>query len=479
MNEHSETFAARLAKLLAKLLAHPFYGAPCPPQPDFSDEDRDREEEREAAFDQAVDWLLVNRAFREGARRGEGNIISLVDGTITTRVNLRERMAPWALVDIGPNRGIKQRSPVDKWLRSAFRISVHHEELRSDRSWPLFAENDYAVYNHYRPAAATGGDDDECEAAKPERRFLPSPMAPLAVAETFFADTYTLRDGNKSLYYWRGSWWRWERTRWREVEDCEMRAEIYRYTRDAIYLDEEHQARDWAPNDRRVSAVLDALTSVCLLANTIEQPCWLDGRTTGVLIPCANGIYDLDSNVLMPHSPLLFNIAAVPFAYDPKAGEPVEWNRFTKSAWPDSPESIARLEEWMGYVVGGQTHLHKIFYIVGPPRGGRGTIGRILAKLLGPGSTCGPTLKSISGDFGLMPFIGRALAVIGDARFAGDRIAVTVERLLSISGEDTLDVNRKNNSFWSGKLPTRVMILSNELLKLTVRRRQSSRAWCR
>src|SRR5262249_30284139 len=210
----------------------------------------------------------------------------------------------------------------------------------------IFAEDDDTVFNHYRPPTpSTSGSASS--ATNPARRFLPGPMAPLEVAAQFFADTYTLGDGNKSLYRWRGSWWRWERTQWREVEESEMRAQVYRYTADAVYLDENGE-QAWAPNDRRVSAVLDALISVCLLTNTIEQPSWLDGRATGILVPCANGIYDLEAKTLLPHSPLLFNVAAVPFDYDPTAKEPTEWNKFTAALWPDSPESVDQLEEWFG-----------------------------------------------------------------------------------------------------------------------------------
>jgi putative DNA primase/helicase len=43
---------------------------------------------------------------------------------------------------------------------------------------------------------------------------------------------------------------------------------------------------------------------------------------------------------------------------------------------------------------------------------------------------------------------------------------VVIERLLSISGEDTLTINRKHRDQWTGKLPSRIMILSNELPRL-------------
>jgi putative DNA primase/helicase len=38
-----------------------------------------------------------------------------------------------------------------------------------------------------------------------------------------------------------------------------------------------------------------------------------------------------------------------------------------------------------------------------------------------------------------------------------------VERLLSITGEDTLTIDRKYREPWTGRLPTRFMILTNEL----------------
>jgi len=53
--------------------------------------------------------------------------------------------------------------------------------------------------------------------------------------------------------------------------------------------------------------------------------------------------------------------------------------------------------------------------------------------------------------------------VVSDARLAGSNVHQVVERLLSISGEDLLTVDRKYRDPWSGKLPSRFLILSNEL----------------
>ena len=124
------------------------------------------------------------------------------------------------------------------------------------------------------------------------------------------------------------------------------------------------------------------------------------------------------------------------------------------------------LGEWFGYVISGRLDLHKILLMVGPTRGGKGVIARILAALVGLKNVAGPTLNSLGGDFGLAPLIGKPLAIISDARFVGRNGNIVVERLLSISGEDILTVNRKYRDQWTGKLPSRLHIISNELPKL-------------
>ena len=52
------------------------------------------------------------------------------------------------------------------------------------------------------------------------------------------------------------------------------------------------------------------------------------------------------------------------------------------------------------------------------------------------------------------------------ARFTGENIGVGVERLLCISGEDTLTIDRKFRPSMTMRLPTRFMLLTNELPRM-------------
>ena len=117
-------------------------------------------------------------------------------------------------------------------------------------------------------------------------------------------------------------------------------------------------------------------------------------------------------------------------------------------------------------MISGRLDLHKILLLVGPTRAGKGVIARTLTALVGHDNVAGPTLSSLGGDFGLAPLLGKPLAVVSDARMSGRGSQVVVERLLAISGEDSITVNRKYRDQWTGKLPSRFMVISNELPQL-------------
>jgi putative DNA primase/helicase len=292
---------------------------------------------------------------------------------------------------------------------------------------------------------------------------LPPPNEPMAVARVFANEC--LFDGALTLRYWRGGWWMWKKSHWIEVNDTAMRSIAYLFTEHAKYLSN-GDFRDWAPTQRKIRDFLDALTAICVLPNDIDQPVWLDSREGDAVVSVANGLLEIDQRRLIAHSPLFFNQTSVPFDYDANAPQPQRWLKFLYDLWPSEPDAIAVLRQWFGYVISGRTDLHKILLMVGPTRGGKGAIARVLIALVGRKNVAGPTLNSLSGEFGLAPLIGKPLAVISDARFAGRDASVVVERLLSISGEDTLTVNRKYRDQWTGKLPSRLHVLSNELPKL-------------
>jgi putative DNA primase/helicase len=317
-----------------------------------------------------------------------------------------------------------------------------------------------------------------------EHPTMPPPSAPMAVARALVDREYRAADDLLTLRSWRGDFYHWSEGRWWESEDNAVRSWVYLSLEDAAYevCDEEGDCRrvPWAPNRRKVGDVLEALRSVVHLAESVNPPALLtapDATGRGVagprfrpdavvqgaeLVATGNGLLHVPVRRLYSHTPRLFNLIQVPFSYDSGAPEPETWNAFLQDLWPDDPASRNLLEEFIGYVISGDTRQHKMLAMIGPPRSGRGTIARVLRALLG-GNVAGPTLASLGTNFGLWPLVGKPLAIISDARLGGTSTQVVVERLLSISGEDALTVDRKFKEPWTEKFPTRIVLISNEL----------------
>ncbi|WP_308294706.1 phage/plasmid primase, P4 family [Streptomyces sp. JJ66] len=298
---------------------------------------------------------------------------------------------------------------------------------------------------------------------------LPPPSNPLAVARCLLPDWHE-DDGRLVFRRWRSSWMRWHRSHWRELDEQQVRAGLYRRLEHAVYYGVnnkgEPEARPWAPTKTKLSNLLDALAAITLLPTDTDAPAWIDGDKAkpdaGPIVACRNGLLRIRDRQLISHTPGFFNLVSVPFDYDPAATAPA-WEGFLRQLWPQDEEAIAALQEWFGYVLSGRTDQQKILLIKGPSRSGKGTIARVLKELVGKENLAGPTLAGLGTNFGLSTLVGKPLAVISDARLSGKDGGQVVERLLTISGEDTIDIDRKYLDPWTGRLPTRLMILTNEL----------------
>jgi len=215
------------------------------------------------------------------------------------------------------------------------------------------------------------------------------------------------------------------------------------------------------------------LAAVCQLDALIEPPSWLVPESGSRLparefLACGNGLLHLPTGTLYPPSPSYFNLSASEVIFDPAAPKPDKWLAFLKQLFETDQQQIDLLQDYFGYAISPDTSQQKILLMIGPKRSGKGTIGRILSKLVGRDSVVGPTMSSLAEMFGLEPLITKPLAIVSDARIGArtDKSAIT-ERLLSISGEDTMTVHRKFKAAWHGRLTTRFMILTNELPSLT------------
>ncbi|MDA8109112.1 MAG: phage/plasmid primase, P4 family [Betaproteobacteria bacterium] len=263
-----------------------------------------------------------------------------------------------------------------------------------------------------------------------------------------------------TLRHWQHGFYALEGTRYVELPLSDLRERIYK----ACCVGER------SPKKKHVDDMIDALRAAANLSDRTSPPSWIEPQPgdpdPAELVAVANGLLELGAGELRPASARFFTLHALPFAYDAAAASPEQWLRFLDQVLDE--DSIATLQEWFGYCLTLDTSQQKALLVVGPKRSGKGTLARVLTALLGRSSVASPTLASLGLPFGLQSLIGKVLALISDVRLGGriDQQTI-VENLLRISGEDQVSIPRKFLADYTGTLPTRFMLLTNEAPRLT------------
>ena len=308
-----------------------------------------------------------------------------------------------------------------------------------------------------------------------------------------YRDLHCSHPDGPTLRFYKGAWVRWENGAYRQLDKNELKNDLVLPIKSEFDHLNIKAIETWESNGRcdktgRPSdmPVADRVTDMAIrnvainLAGLLSispkeaptLPSWLGGELP---FPAAEVLPTRDSLIHLPSlvkglpckvapTPKFLSMWALDYGFNPDAPEPIEWTKFLRTVWPNDPESIDTLQEWFGYVLTHDTRQQKILVFIGPRRGGKGTIARVLREMIGVENVAGPTLSSLATNFGLAPLIGKPLAIVPDARITGrtDQAQI-IELLLAISGEDTLTADRKHIGPWTGKIGTRLMMLSNEL----------------
>jgi len=265
----------------------------------------------------------------------------------------------------------------------------------------------------------------------------------------------TMSDGSPTIWYWRGGWYVWNGHYYAYACQEGMEHRIL------LFLEGQTGT---TVSGATIRAILDLLRIV-QYHDKETAPCWLHDDILldpNELFVVKNGMLHIAGSQLLARTPALFNLSAAEFEYCRSASCP-RWEYFLTELWENDENATSQLQEWFGYCLLPDTSQQKILAVVGPPRSGKSTIARVLRELLGRQNVACPSIRSLSGQFGLWALLDKSLAIIPDATLP--RPCPAVEELLkSVSGEDAVDIHRKGMAPLTGiRLPTRIMILANEM----------------
>lgn len=302
------------------------------------------------------------------------------------------------------------------------------------------------------------------------------------------------RPDGVTLRSWNDRWYLWDGGVYRLLESSE--AEDLAAQSTSAEFDRRHHARANSPviraqeaagaNVERSVAPKSKVT-IPLIRNVLfnarnraavrskVEPCWVDcsDPPVGTMIAFPNGILDLsahlrgESDDSLPLTPRYFTRSRLDFDFDPNPPPPIKWHAFLRQVWPDDRDSITLLQQWFGYVLSRDNSRQKFLGMTGAKNGGKGVICNVMRGMVGTAVTASPTLKSLSGDFGLAALDGKSLAVVGDMRVSPKTdVNTAVEHILNITGGDFSTINAKNKAEYEAKLSNRFVLASNGLPKL-------------
>ncbi len=305
-------------------------------------------------------------------------------------------------------------------------------------------------------------------------KLILSTQRTLPTAKAYTQQFHNHPDG-LTLCHYAGMLFEWRGSHYRELESSTMRHRLLPWLHAALRPQYNPRSGAWEledfpANPRTVHAALESLQAYTHLPADTTYPCWLTNDnnkpSASEILPCKSGLLHLPTLKIYEQTPVFFSLNGLDYDPDPEAEPPALWLSFLKQLFGDDNESIELLQDWFAYCLTGDTSQQKMLLLIGPKRCGKGTIARVLARLIGTSNVTGPTTSSLATDFGLQPLLGKSLAIVSDARFAGGNIQTVIERLLCISGEDTLTIDRKHKTSVTLKLPTRFIFLTNELPRL-------------
>ncbi|MEM1757208.1 MAG: phage/plasmid primase, P4 family, partial [Candidatus Bathyarchaeia archaeon] len=186
------------------------------------------------------------------------------------------------------------------------------------------------------------------------------------------------------------------------------------------------------------------------------------------LICFENGILDLNTMELKPHSPEYFFRNTIHADYNPNA-KPAEFLKWLEEVLPDE-EARRCIQEMFGYCFYRDYPFHNIFFLVGTGRNGKGTLMRTLIELLGRENCASIPLERLPERFQAANLIGKFANIVSEPKTA----LVTTETIKQLTGQDliTAEFKGKQKTFQFINY-AKLIVLANRLPPVT----DSSIAW--
>jgi len=188
---------------------------------------------------------------------------------------------------------------------------------------------------------------------------------------------------------------------YRPVNDLDLKSMILRS------LDEDMLVN--YRTNKNVSDKISCLLSIIPKLNITEDE--------GKIVNVENGLLNIYTKDLMPHTPNFVSLIQYPVYYDPEAKCP-NWESCVAD-WmkgPEQEEKTRLIKQFCGYILSSSMLYDRALFMVGDGGNGKSTFIDTISKVIGPEATSHIDLDGLYGQFGMAGLVGKRLNIIEEVR---------------------------------------------------------------
>lgn len=191
------------------------------------------------------------------------------------------------------------------------------------------------------------------------------------------------------------------------------------------------------------------------LTTDLETICHDELDSNEHIINFQNGILNLDTMALLPHSPEYLSTIQLPLDWSEKASETPIFDQFMDTLTNGDKETQKLLLQFIGACFSNIKgyRFKKALFLIGQGNTGKSQIKKLIEMIIGQNNCCNIDLADLEKRFGAAPLFGKRLAGYGDMGY------IKIEELKTLkllTGGDPIDFERKGkdkfNAIYNGFL---------------------------
>ena len=254
---------------------------------------------------------------------------------------------------------------------------------------------------------------------------------------------------NQFCYVEGGQWWRYDLNQWRYASADEAYRSIQEFL-------------------EATGKITQSRVKECLfLAQSRLGPLKMaQFNSRATWIPLANGVFDVETGELIPHSPQHFITHCSTFEYNEQAECPI-WNRCLEQ-WmlradgqTTCQEWIDVLQEWYGYCMIPDTRAQMAMLWNGEGSNGKGTSTRLLEALLGRSNTTPVPIEELHNEYTRAELHGKLVGFVNEPDMRA--MKKNGNWFKAVVGGDPISARRPTEKVFSFVPVCRIIITTNKL----------------